>query len=393
MTNTTPGQGNTVLIVTTGGVLAHVVRCLMVARPLRELGYRVLFAGDGKPLLLARRAGFEVRPLPDWDPDWVLAHISEGPRGLHPIEQIERWVQEELALLEEVQPAAVLDDFRLTAGISAAVAGLPRISLLNAHLTRYAVNGLLDRSFPCPPSAVGPGAEESYNRVRQRYDLPPLENSLDLFIGDLNLMCDVPEYDPVCNAPDHYRYVGPLTWENDVPIPPWLDRLDPERPTIYLTMGSTGPLEAFKVAMAAFAGSEYQVLMTVGSRVQLEDLLPAPPHFHLACYAPGDQLARRADVVICHGGNGTTYQALSAGTPIIASPFLTDQHWNAWRQAELGVGFTLPALTPEAMREAVAEAMGNPSYQEVAGRFRDILTNYDGPQTAARLIHEYLSGD
>lgn len=379
-------SGKTIVVFCLSAVMAHVVRPLEVGLALRDLGYRVIFAGDGQPLELARRAGFEVRPLPEIDLEWAMARMEQEPHVLHPVERIEQWVQAELALLKELRPVAILDDGRLTGGISAALAGLPRISITNAYVTPYAVNGLLERPLPGLPSILRPGTEQPYNQVRQKYGLPPLDNALFLFSGDLNLLCDIPEYAPVRDAPAHYRYVGPLTWSKAETPAGWLDCLAPRRPTLYFTMGSTGPTESFRVFIETFKGSTYQALITVGGRARLEDLTPAPPNFHLVRYAHGDGLADRADAVICHGGNGTTYQALRAGKPIVAWPQLADQWWNARRQAELGVGVTLPAPTPEALQEAVRKVLDNSAYREAAGRFRRLLAGYHGPQTAAQLI-------
>jgi len=388
---------NTVLVFSMSVALAHVVRTLEVARVLREMGYRVVFAGDGNPLRLARQEGFEVRPLPELDLKWALANLGQPPEVQNSVERIEHWVRAELDLLEQVQPAAVLDDFRLTSGISTAVMGIPRIVIINAYVTSYAVRGLWDSLplLPGPPSMMGPGTEQPYNQVRQRYGLPPVARAVDLLEGDtsgrsLNLLCDVPEYAPIQAAPDHYRYVGPLTWDGLPDPPPWLDSLDPDRPTIYFTMGSTGPVEAFQAALDAFGDTGYQMLITTGGVTRPEDLGPTPANCHVAGYGPGDKLMRWADVVICHAGNGTTYQALHAGLPIIAWPFVQDQRWNARRQAELGVGLTLESLTPAALRAAVEEVQSNPSYRAAAQRFQQILASYDGPRTAARLIHQFI---
>jgi MGT family glycosyltransferase len=290
----------------------------------------------------------------------------------------------------------VLQDGRLSASTSTAVAGIPLISLGNAYLSPYAVDGLLGRGgsetrpYPGPPPLVGPGAEIALNVVRERYGLSAVVSSLELLIGDLNLMCDVPEYAPVQNTPDNFRYVGPIIWNGVPQRPAWLDALDPDRPTIYFTMGSTGRPEAFRVALEAFGSTEYRVMMTVGGLLQPETLQPIPPNFYLAAFGPGDVLARRADVVICHGGNGTTYQALAEGVPLVVWPFVRDQQWNARRQAELGVGLTLRELTPGAMRGAVATVLAEPSYRAAAERFRQIIASYDGPRTAAQLIHGFI---
>jgi UDP:flavonoid glycosyltransferase YjiC (YdhE family) len=223
-----------------------VVRALEVSKRLREMGYRIVFGGGGRPLAAVQAAGFEVRPLPEFDIAWALARIWQGPAAVHTVELVEQFVTAEVALLRELRPDVVFQDGRLTASTSAGIAGLPLISLGNAYGTPYAVNGLLSFKSPGPPPVVGPGGETAYNVVRGRFGLPPVGSVLELMVGDLNLMCDAAEYAPVANAPASFHYVGPLIWNGPAAAPPWLAELDPARPTIYFTMGSTGPAEAFR---------------------------------------------------------------------------------------------------------------------------------------------------
>jgi UDP:flavonoid glycosyltransferase YjiC (YdhE family) len=69
-------------------------------------------------------------------------------------------------------------------------------------------------------------------------------------------------------------------------------------------------------------------------------------------------------------------------------PTVKDQHWNANRLSELGIGITISS--PAEMLNAAEEVLKNPSYREAARSFSKILLDYDGPQTAAGLIHEYI---
>jgi MGT family glycosyltransferase len=238
---------------------------------------------------------------------------------------------------------------------------------------------------------MAPGVERFYNEVRADFGLVPIDSVHGLVEGDLNLLCDVPEYAPVHEAPDHFQYVGPIVWNGDSPMPDWFDTLDPDCPTLYFTMGSTGPIEAFQMAMAAFADSGYQVMMTAGTRVALEALQPAPSGFRVASFAPGDALANRAHVVVCHAGNGTTYQALAAGVPLVTLPFVADQQWNARRQEELGVGLIVRQPSSAALREAVDRVMTDPHYREAASDFQERLVHYRGAQTAAAAIDRFLA--
>ncbi|MFN3475981.1 MAG: glycosyltransferase [Candidatus Methylomirabilales bacterium] len=382
----------TVLMLPFGDALAHTVRLLEVAEVLREHGHRVVFASDGRYLALVREAGFPVKALIEVDVEWLLRQTR---RGLLPISagMVDRFVREELALFEEIKPDIIVRDLAHATRISAEVAGLPLVSLLNAYQTRYALDPVFTLQEPreLPPDAVGPILQRDtvkpYNEVRQRFDLPPLADSLDLLTSDLNLLCDVPEYAPTAHLPKPFVYVGPITWEGGGEVPAWLGHLDPDRPTVYVTIGSSGHRDLFQVAVEAFSGSAYQVLMTTG---RPEEPLPSlPDNFFATPFAPGSRLLARSDVVVCHGGNGTAYQALAQGVPIIAFPLLWDQRWNARRQAELGVGLTLQEPTPDGLRKAVDEILGDGRYKAAAERFRQILARYHGPQAAARLIESY----
>ena len=234
------------------------------------------------------------------------------------------------------------------------------------------------------------GLRVSYNQVRDKYTMAPVKSLIDMFPGSLNLLCDVPEYAPTKDLPKNFHYVGPITWNSNLEAPAWLDRLDQNQPVIYLTMGSTGLPQAFQVGIEALKESEYQVIITLGSMVKIEDFGPVPDNIFLAQFGPGEVFSRIADVVICHAGNGTAYQVLGAGKPIVALPFSVDQQWQAKRQAELGLGVTVKELTTAALMDAVSEVLENKTYYSAAEQYRKILEKYNGPKRSAELIQEMI---
>jgi MGT family glycosyltransferase len=377
-----------ILVTSMSMSMAHVVRPLEVAKVLRDMGYRVIFSGSGKAIKLAHQAGFEHRYLPDWHMSEIIASLKSGSKDFHTAEEIERWVQAELDLYQDVQPLAVLDDARITSHISCSISGIPRISIHNAYVNPRAIQGIMDPSLEAPPSLVDALDVDSYNKVRVAHGLPSVNSLFDMFEADLILLCDVPEYAPMHTVRRNYHYVGPLVWGRDLSKPEWLSDLEPDRPTIYYTMGSTGPPQAFRAAIEIFAETEFQVLMTLGSLVEERDLQPIPPRFFVASYASGDTLAKRSDIIVCHGGNGTAYQALHSGNPIVSWPGLKDQCWNARRLSDLGVGVSIKG--PDQMMSAVQEVLADPKYREKAEYFKKVLSIYDGPQNAAILTHNFL---
>jgi UDP:flavonoid glycosyltransferase YjiC (YdhE family) len=191
-------------------------------------------------------------------------------------------------------------------------------------------------------------------------------------------------------APSTLRYVGPLLWDADIPLPSWYSGLERGRPTVYFTMGSTGDARFFEEAVRVFGGTGYQVLITTGGLAEIKD---APSNVLSAKYAPGDALMRVSDVVVSHGGNGTIYQALSRGVPVIGLPTIFDQEINMRRVTALGVGLRISShgyVGGDVLAEAVRTVVGDPGYRERARGLARSIAATDGPRTAALHVHDFL---
>jgi len=249
---------------------------------------------------------------------------------------------------------------------------------------------LADLVAPILKRAIITWDARPYRRLRRELGLAPRGTIWDMWRGDLNLMVDTPEYAPTKNLPPSFHYIGPIFWEPDLPIPAWLEDLDPKRPTIYFTMGSTGFARFFEQAVEIFGGSGNQCVMTTAGMAHFEAL---PGNFRAVDYAPGSAIMKRADVVVCQGGNGTIYQAMSQGVPIIGIPTMHDQEFNLDRVVDLGMGIHLSELRfkPQHLEAAVERVLGDPAFAEAAARQREVVSTYDGPRTGAQLIDAFLA--
>ena len=100
------------------------------------------------------------------------------------------------------------------------------------------------------------------------------------------------------------------------------------------------------------------------------------------------------DAVVCHGGNGTIYQALLHGKPIIGIPTIPDQAYNMRRVEALGDGksVTWKAFysNPKIFLDAINAVLTNRSFAENARRMQSILKTYQPAKTAADIIERYL---
>jgi MGT family glycosyltransferase len=226
--------------------------------------------------------------------------------------------------------------------------------------------------------------------VRKRYGLPPVKSIYDLIEGDMTLLADVPEFMATTpEMPPSFRYVGPILWQPELPVPRWLHRLDPRRPTLYFTMGSTGDSKFFEEAIKVFGDTEYQILITTGGLAAFDGV---PSNVFVEEYANGEALMNVSDAVVSHGGNGTVYQALSRGVPVIGFPSIFDQEINMQRVAALGAGLRLWRSEYEAaaLKAAVETVLGDPRYRERCQRLAHSIAYYQGPRRAAVHINHLL---
>ena len=397
-----------ILVLPDGNWLAHTSRPLEIARALRSDGAEVVFAGSGQYMRLPQELGFPVRDLHTIAPDHVMSRSRAGRVDFYDVASIDRCVEAELELYDQVRPDLVLGDFRLTAGTSCELASIPFASVLNAlwtdyysaplrapeHLavTRLIGRRLATRMLPWIKQAIIRFDCRPFRRYRRRRGLSEPQNIWNVWRGDLNLMVDIPEYGPTEDLPAEFHYVGPIVWEPEIDCPDWLERLDPSRPTIYFSMGSTGNPRFFDQAVELYGDSPFQCLMTTAGLTTLADV---PENFFVVDYAPGSRLLEKSDLVVCHGGNGTIYQAMRQGVPIIGIPTMHDQEFNLDRVEALGIGVHLSELKYRLLSEhltlAVDEVLNAPSYKQNARRFQEILSGYDAGATSSRLIRQFLT--
>jgi UDP:flavonoid glycosyltransferase YjiC (YdhE family) len=102
------------------------------------------------------------------------------------------------------------------------------------------------------------------------------------------------------------------------------DSLPPpgERPLVFLYGGNTygrttGPGVVVEAAIEALGGLNIDVVIGTGNQDIPE---PLPRNFSAFRYESGPAIARRADVLIHHGGHSSTLTALATGTPALVVP-------------------------------------------------------------------------
>jgi UDP:flavonoid glycosyltransferase YjiC (YdhE family) len=178
-------------------------------------------------------------------------------------------------------------------------------------------------------------------------------------------------------------YDGPPT-----PVPPWL--ADLPRPAAYVTFGTVPAFSQPAVIRAAVEAIEplvATVVVTTGPNppdiVQL-----GSPLIHVAQYLAQSQILPKVDVVVSHGGAGTTLGALAHALPHLVMPGAAQsQQRNATRTEELGLGLHVPQdANVERVREAAERLLGDPSYRAAALAAQSSLEGLPSVEDRLRLI-------
>jgi UDP:flavonoid glycosyltransferase YjiC (YdhE family) len=401
-----------ILALSNSHALAHVSRQLEIAKALRRRGHDVLLGGHGKYLKVAESDGFPIRELPYVSIERVIQTIrSQRLWELYPESELAVFIEAELALYKEIKPDLVLLDNRVTGRTSAEKAGLRTVAALNVHMSNYRripffspanLSGMANVPGLAAVDKLENAIEiwaydrlvmSGLNKIRRRLGLNRLY-AYEHEEGDRSLLADLPEFNPVSYLPAHARFIGPLTWHNSFPAPACLELLRADRTTVYLSLGSDS-LEELVGHLGGLASEGIQIVVATGG-ARIAENITVPDGVFLETYVNTDKLLPHCDLVCCHGGNGTLYQALSYGLPSVVVATHQEQSYGGKRIQRLGLGrtMTLKALRREGMGslvEMVRQTLASPDCRARAQAFSAHFKAWNSAELAADEI-EALGG-
>ncbi len=134
-----------------------------------------------------------------------------------------------------------------------------------------------------------------------------------------------------------------------------------------------------------------RVVATLGGVVE-PDEVSAPGNAHVVAFADHDALVAQADLVVGHGGHGTTMRAIRAGVPMVCIPAKGgDQAPIAALIEEWGVGRALPGdASIAAIAAAADDVLGAASFRNSAEARSSVFAGRDGADPAADAL-EHLA--
>ena len=355
--------------------LAHVARPICFARGLDRSRYRVAIAASADAAPHVAAAGVEHVMLESVSPRAFLSALARG-KPLYDAATLRRYVANDREVIRQFAPDMVVGDFRLSLSVSARLAQVPYVSLCSAYwspfycvdrwpvpslpLTRVLPLGIAQAVF----SAVRPLAFAAHcgplNDVRRSYGLPELPRDLRSIYTDADRVAytDLPELFPTAPLPITHRFIGPALWEPAVPLPEWWNDVPPDRPSIYVNLGSSGDAALLPRIVGALAGLPVSLMVASAG---VPPGWSCPEGVFAARYLPGIRAAKRARLVICNGGNLAAYQALAGGALVLGVVGNLDQFLNMQGFERAGAGRMQRAdrLSERALRRTVESLLGS----------------------------------
>jgi MGT family glycosyltransferase len=127
-------------------------------------------------------------------------------------------------------------------------------------------------------------------------------------------------------------------------VPPGVAERPPGSGLVYLSLGSLGSADIglMQRLVDLLGTTSHRVIVSMGPRA---DELRLAENMTGAATLPQTTLMPQVDLVITHGGNNTTTEAMHFGKPMILLPLFWDQYDNAQRVHELGYGVRLPTYS------------------------------------------------
>jgi UDP:flavonoid glycosyltransferase YjiC (YdhE family) len=373
----------------------HLQPILPLARALADAGDEVLVATSAGMLPAAVRAGLALTPAGEELDAWWRRLVQRG-RGVPgdgvPPERITRYFVPRL--FAEIGAASMIDDllevgrrwrpdllvfdsFAFAGPLAAAVLGVPAVQhglgpapeLTTLELATDAVSPLW-RSFGRDvPDYAGVFSGLTLNVCPVALESAPAPNGAAVH--------DLRPAQPEPAAFDH----GPAC----------LAGL-PDRPCVYATLGTFSNSDAavFRSIVDGLAAEPVNVVVTVGQGNDPAALEPAPANTRIERYVPQSELLPHCTAVIHHGGSGTMLGALAHGLPQLAIPQGADNFANAQRLVACGAALCLMPgeVSPLAVRAALAELLGEPSYRDSAMKIAAQIAGMPPVEEVAATLRE-----
>ena len=336
-------------------LMSHYTRCVVLAEKFYSSESEVLFQHSSRYAALVEKHGFKSFDCENFDADYVMQCAADFDFSWLNERDIERIFLSQVKAIELHQPDLIIGDTSPTLKMAAEKTGVRHVALTNGYMTRHYAHvrkisrthvaykyirrlpqRLGDAITQAAESVAFKNVHAPFRRLRKKYHLKLVDNYLEELEGNENLICDLPELFPQKNLPDNFRFIGPLVYQRDdlpkAQFSSTSERSPSDKPNIIVCLGSTGDWNALTFLNDG-SFSDYHIV-TAGDT----NLVLNAAHIHAYNFIDLSHAAANANLMICHGGNGTLYHGLLNDVFMLCVTNNFEQEWNTHALERIGMG-------------------------------------------------------
>jgi MGT family glycosyltransferase len=409
--------------------------CIGIGAILLERGHRVVFAAESSWKGRLAPMGFEeqlvdLAPPPEATDGeeqgagafWKKFIRETSPEFRKPtIDQLAAFVQPTFQALidgaQYCQPRLerILADVQPDVTVLDNVVNFPALMTAGAPFVRILSCNPLEMKGPgVAPTFSGMGADdvEGWKTFRSEYERTheATWSAYNAWVQEQGApSLDYLDFVHVSPSLNLYVYPGSMDYTDARPLDATWQRLDssvrttdeafdlPEalraRPDgsalVYLSLGSLGSadVDLMRRLVEVLGRTPHRYIVSTGPQHAEYDLAD---NMWGQEFLPQTSILPLVDLVITHGGNNTTTEALHFGKPMIVLPLFWDQYDNAQRVHETGHGIRLDTyrFTDEDMTSALDALLGDDALLQRLAAESATIRERDGVRRAADLIEQ-----
>ena len=406
--------------------------CIGIGAVLTRRGHRVVFAAEASWRGRLEALGFEERmvdlapPSPgsstqDAGQFWKDFVRDTAPVFRRPtVEQLGGFVQPTFeALIEgamycepqlreivsEVRPDVVVED-NVVSFPALLTSGCPFARVVSCNPLEVRGDGI-----PPPYSGLPAASSEEWAAFRQEFARThrPLWERFNAWVLRQGAP-PLPELEFMHTSPDLnlYVYPGEIDYVDARPLDATWHRLDSSvrevevdsfampdhdehagEALVYLSLGSLGSadVDLMRRLIEMLSTTPHRYIVSMGP---CHDELVLADNMVGAEFLPQTRILPFVDLVITHGGNNTTTEALHFGKPMVVLPLFWDQYDNAQRLHETGLGVRLDTYTcsTEELHTTIERLVNDDALRGRLAELSRRIQARDGVTRAADLIED-----
>jgi UDP:flavonoid glycosyltransferase YjiC (YdhE family) len=336
-----------------------------------------------------------------------IAKVDRGEKfapAFTDAELIQR-VENEMACLKQLKPAAVVTGSYVTIPVTCRVLETPLVWVVQSTwLPDFFCHGagMTDKIKPAPLKAIADwsvlqfinfwiryGFLNPINRTAKHFGVPGYDSIFQFWRGDITLVAEPPEFSGVKLPPKH-TFIGPLIPQDEFPLPKEIAAIPRDKPLIYFAMGSSGTPRIVAKILESFEGMPYRVIAPVKFLLEQLSGVRIPANVLVTDWVPALQVNKLADLAVIHGGIGTVMVAALAGKPVVGVGMQMEQVANLACLERLGFAIRVgKSRDPSAkVQSSIQKLMRDEAARAKATAFAKVVAQWDGPMTAAQTLFE-----